>query len=338
MALAVARLVRNWRFKVGMQFLISTFLPQKMGFRLNEFLTVMTRNKSDRFDIGPRVKKGLENIALVQSVTGFDFVGKNCLELGTGWHGIDLIVLHLLGAKSIVTLDHHPHLTFDNLIFVLDELKKTDILGAVGGGIGPDGVSKFNLLMLHYSSWMDIDDAFKYLSVKAYIVDNCDVRKVEIDEKSIDFFFSESVLQRIPTVDLCEIMNHVGAKLMHCDGVFFHRTDQKDINSMDHVEGGLWPLEYLKYSDFVFHTFYSTRFNNQNRLRESDFIRIFEVANLHLREVHSFFYSKDIQRVEQAKLAHCFKGKCLEDVAIRHSKFIGQMSYAGGTHRSVQRQ
>src|SRR5947209_5676464 len=52
--------------------------------------------------------------------SGMEIQGKTFLDIGTGWHPIIPLILHVLGAKRTVTIDLNPWLTRESL---LDTLK-----------------------------------------------------------------------------------------------------------------------------------------------------------------------------------------------------------------------
>ncbi len=239
---------RDWRVKLAVQNTLG-LLPGSAGFRMNELLTQFVRGGiQSRHDSNARFVKGIDNVSLVQSsVEGFTLNGKTVLELGTGWHGVDLVIFHLLGAKSIITIDHYPHLTYANLISTIETLLgNPQVLNRLRGlNVSPDRISFLGESVGQTSS---LTELLKLLAVDYQIVRSAWYKHLSLRQQPIDFFYSESVLQRIPIQHLRDLFRIVSGCLSG-DGVAFHRTDQKDINSQRHVDTDLWALDYLRYSE-----------------------------------------------------------------------------------------
>jgi hypothetical protein len=82
-------------------------LPGPLGFKANEACVALLRGHVDRTETSRRTIKGTANLALIRRETGIQFNGAKVLEVGTGWHGIDLVLFSLVGATHIYTVDHH---------------------------------------------------------------------------------------------------------------------------------------------------------------------------------------------------------------------------------------
>ena len=316
-------LSRNWRVKLLAQNTIG-LLPGNIGFRMNERLTRFVRGgMEERQDLPRRFLKGLENIDFIRSTMGgFTIRDKTVLELGTGWHGVDLVIFHLLGAKTIITIDHHAHLTHDNLVLSIKALfENKDVLSRLTtlGGL-PERISSLEAQIAQPDS---LTALLKLLSVDYKIVTSAQYKNLAIEHESVDLFYSYSVLQRIPEPHLQDLLRVV-SELMSDDAVAFHVTDQKDINSQGHVDTGLWGLDYLRHSERVFHLFLSPRFSSQNRLRESDFLKLFDGAGIPPVHVTGFCLQSDIDRLKTFEVAKRFEGKTLEDLATRRSRIVSR--------------
>jgi len=145
-----------------------------------------------------------------------------------------------------------------------------------------------------------------------------------VPPKSIDLFYSDSVLHRIPERDLALLLKDVGERLMRPGALCFHRTDQCDINSHPHIDPSLWRLAYLRYPDWYFDAIISGRFNSQNRLRESDFIALLESAGIWILFKDSVIHGEDLERMRTFKVADRFREKSLKDLATVRSTLIGR--------------
>ena len=82
------------------------------------------RNKlvNTEVDCLERIDKGLDNLAMIRKLTGFDPENKRILEVGTGRHGIDCLIFYVLGAEAISTFDHVLHLEKDIMASAIEPL------------------------------------------------------------------------------------------------------------------------------------------------------------------------------------------------------------------------
>jgi hypothetical protein len=110
----LGELARDWRVKVAAQNALG-LLPGTLGFKANEASVRFLRGYVDRTDSHKRTEKGISNLALIQRETGASFDGATILEVGTGWHGIDLVLFKLAGARQIYTVDQYRHLTLQSI-------------------------------------------------------------------------------------------------------------------------------------------------------------------------------------------------------------------------------
>jgi hypothetical protein len=316
----LAELARDWRVKVAAQNVLG-WLPGSLGFKANEASVRYLRGYVDRTDTHKRIDKGISNLALIQRHTAVSFKGLTILEVGTGWHGIDLVLFNLVGARHIHTVDHHRHLTLQSLQTHTPEILLPHYLERLSE-LAP-GVRQ-RVAALKWEKWVTLDEALRDLSVTLWISRSCLTHGLDIAPESIDIFYSDSVLHRIPEKDLASLLKDVGERLMRSGSVCFHRTDQCDINSQSHLDTNLWRLAYLKYPDWFFDTIISGRFNSQNRLRESDFIKLLEASGVHVVWKESVLHREDLERMRTFKVAERFRGKSLEDLATVRSTLIGR--------------
>ena len=298
-----------------------SLLPRNLGFRINEKLVLLVRGGVEsRQDLSIRFQKGVENLQLIKAkLDSFSLNNKTALEIGTGWHGVDLVIFHLMGVRQIITIDQHHHLNNENLVATIKTLKNPQCYKLLlDAGAIPE---RINELLRFVETKAELQSLLTFMNINYLILQSQQYKNLHLGEEKIDFFYSESVLHRIPEADLHDLLNTVSRHLSD-NAISFHRTDQKDINAQDHVDKGLWPLHYLKYNELIYTLFFSRRFNSQNRLRESDFITLFEKSGMTLVFTESFYRKNDIERLRGHKIATRFKNKSIEDLAILYSKII----------------
>lgn len=254
------------------------------------------------------------------------------MEWGTGWCGVDLLLFHLLGAKHVHTIDHGNLLSFEFLNHLIPWFAESNLLEEVGK-LGDAGAihERFNrVLNLHEKGFTSLENLLTGLGVTYHVSKSCNPTRLDIPPKSVDLFYSSSVLQRIPESDLRAGIEFTSAQLLVDDAVFLHGLDQKDINAMSHVDSDLWRFHYLKYSDAFFNVFLNSRFNSQNRLRESDFLDLFQEFGLVAVYLQSSVFQSDIDRMTNFQVAKRFREKSVEDLAVNASIVIGCKSKTTG--------
>lgn len=314
----------DWRVKMlGEK--ICSILP--FGYKLAS--AARSRMLNMELDYGERIDKCLDNVAMMRALTDFDFQGKTILEVGTGRHGVDCLVFYMLGAKSIHTFDHVLHLEKDVMVSAIEPLGR--MLGDISATLGVDKEEMAGRLY-----------RIKTEGTRADLLDSCNVEyhRYPIDEArlepgSVDLFFSESVLQRIPTGQLKREIDTVGG-LISSEGISFHRIDCKDINSQErHYDAGLWTLHYLKYSDVAWRLMSSPKFNSQNRLREFEFIELLEGAGLNTLHVESLRRPEDVEMLREFPLARRFREMPLEEVAVVCAKILSVKTEVPESRRKI---
>jgi len=304
---------------------ICSFLPY--GYRLAS----NARNKllDMNLDYSERIEKSLDNLAMIKTLTGFDPENKSILEVGTGRHGIDCLVSYVLGAKAIYTFDHVLHLEKDIMASGIEPL--LDKLDSISEKFGIDKSTMTDRIESIKTDG-SLDDLLASCNTNYF---KYPIENANLEPGTIDLFFSESVLQRIPTGQLRQVVETMG-RLLSNSGVSFHRIDCKDINSQErHYDAGLWAFHYLKYSDFFWNLICSEKFNSQNRLREIEFIEMLEGAGIKTMYVESLRKKEDIERLRDFPLNQRFKEMPVEEVAVKCSKIVGKKSLESDPERKI---
>lgn len=314
--------VRNWVVKASVQKLISA-IPGEPGFRVNETVTRMVRGGvANRVKTVKRFVYAMGNMHLLQDKTGFSFSGAKILEWGTGWHGIDLILFYLLGADKIVTLDHSCHLTLAAVQQQIVSLKREKKVWETS--LGPKSLDRWEALETVSRQAGTLPDLLQFMGIAYHLHRNYpQIRPPRAYDDKFDLFYSNSVLQRIAEDDLNSGLSTLSMNHMKAGACFFHAVDQSDIHAMLHADRKLWRLAYLRYSDFFYNRIISCRFNNQNRLRESDFTNMFRQVGFHPVYLRSYYSREDLDRMKVSKPNDRFLGKSALDLAVSHTDFIG---------------
>jgi len=298
------------------------FLPFSTAIKLNQFIVEkITGSLESKLDYKHRINKGLNNLALLKEKSGIDYLGRQVLELGTGWHGIDLLLFYLTGAKSITTIDHFEHLNLSELNISIDNILEFDYSRFIHQSvIKEDRLS--HLKMIRKIEYSTINEILKKLNINYLVLDYNNLEDLSSKLKNVDILYSESVLQRLEHGHLHKLQLTLKT-IASQDFYFFHRIDQCDINSQAHVGSSRNRLKFLRYSDLIFGLLNSRKLNNQNRLRHDDFVTVLYndytkvyVYGRYTLSDQNYFLSDAVLRSKYAK-------REAKDIIVCHSILIG---------------
>ena len=100
-----------------------------------------------------------------------------------------------------------------------------------------------------------------------------DATDINLDDQSIDFHTSYTVLEHIPV----KVLKHIlieGNRIVKNDGLFIHRIDYSD--HFSHSDSKITAINFLQYSNDEWKRYTNNRYMYMNRLRHDDFINLFE--------------------------------------------------------------
>jgi hypothetical protein len=266
--------------KTGTNFLWKVYfsLPPTMRVTLRSLLKGGTGHRSSIFNalIAKRDARGkcrMDKAAAVVcqylSASGLLHIeGRRCLELGTGYVGATPVVMWLLGAAAITTIDL-------NRLFVLDSLRESIRLA--------NRMDLFNVLKPHVTSaraleqrlvrmygWLDstptsLPDGITYLAP-------CDLLTYDFTSQ-FDLVFSVSTLEHIPRSIVGPFLERM-ASVLAKGGTCLHAIDLSD-----HLDSAHNPLAFLA----VNRTDYcedSNADSRGNRIRSSEWLNLFASCGL----------------------------------------------------------
>jgi predicted SAM-dependent methyltransferase len=231
----------------------------------------------------------------------------NCYEFGAGWDLMFPLSFSALGFSNIHCVDIRPlvmtSLVNKNIDFISQQLELSEQTGVkIGGGgrnilsVSPRNLTK-NLaekFRIHYYAPMD-------------------ARKTNLQDASIDFFYSNSTLEHIPSEIIVPILKEV-SRILSSEGIFSVNIDYSD--HWASFDKSITQYNYLKFSSKEW-VKYNPSLQFQNRLRHSDYIRFFEQSGFEILSEEKFY--PDQNQIEQLKaipLANEFKKYAFDDLAI----------------------
>jgi hypothetical protein len=200
------------------------------------------------------------------------------VEQGTGWYGLDPVLFYLGGATRIDTYDTSPWLNRDlflgsvrSCLANLDDLRSwIDVDAEI---VLERSESLRELLAKEESK--PLFDLLRMVNTN-YVCTRS-MNRPELPEGGVDFFYTDSVLQRMELADLHALLTEVH-RFLREGGTNYHVVDCKDFHAI--ANATIPECWYLTISDGLYNAMTSKYVNYQNRLRMPEFLRIFKEAGL----------------------------------------------------------
>lgn len=188
--------------------------------------------------------------------------GKVCLEVGAGWVLSHALVCYLLGAKKVIATDIVPLAQPEAMFFAL----KNAVMSVPRDILAPfSDHSRVRERLIRLSSIRDFSfEKLKEIGIEYRSPVDLAKEKLNIP---VDFIYSFSVLEHVPSDDISALLsnlmdglNHGGA-MIHC----IHLEDHEDIEQH--------PFDFLKIPGNQFSR--ELQSSRGNRIRQSGWKRIF---------------------------------------------------------------
>jgi hypothetical protein len=188
---------------------------------------------------------------------------KVCLEIGSGWLATHSLVFYLLGAKKVYATDVDPLLQFDNIFKAINSSLRWVILDSLSMFEDREIINERCEKLL----------SFKRISpeilqeLKIYYTAPIDLVQKMPNHEKVDFIFSKSVLEHVPSNDVIPLLENLVSNLSP-DGFMFHL-----IHLLDHKDLAKSPFDFFTYSQEAYPRELQTRWGN--RIRSSQWQQIF---------------------------------------------------------------
>ena len=213
--------------------------------------------------------------------------GATLLEVGTGKRLNVPIILWLLGAKKIISVDLNRYLQADLVAADIDYYRDRrqwleDNLLNLGGS---DGCVKrlHQLLSLKGTPANELLERTMQLCGIAYFAP-ADAAMLDHSDHCLDIHFSTNVLEHVTPESLCRIL-YAAYRLLKSDGMCIHSIDLSD--HFAHSDTGISRANFLRFDDNEWDHYAGNRFMYMNRLRASEYLRIFERCGFQFHDVNS---------------------------------------------------
>jgi hypothetical protein len=224
-------------------------------------------------------------------------------EQGTGWHGIDLVVFHMLGLR-VFTTDVRDLLNYDLLKSVVRVLNEN---------VKEYESYRSQIEFLASQTHLSREAFCEAMGVVYYVGDDFSFPNVE----QVDLFYSDSVAQRMKKEDLAKYLAN-SRKVGSDNCRHYHRVDCNDFLSIGRKDV-VPPFYYLTVSESFWEFITSKKLNYQNRLRMFEYLEMFEehgfsctTTDETTADEYIEYVAKHESRIPQAKKMS------VRDVAIAH--------------------
>lgn len=286
------------------------------GFRVQALVKRAT-GRHDRFTAGEYIREVLRTKIDRFNAAGIEPPGI-VVEQGTGWHGFDLVLFHLAGARHVLTYDTTPWLRTDLLRRNAEVLAAAaDIVKRWRGSV--HGLVDERAERLQDSLNAPRESLLKRLGATVRVTRAMD--RSDIDAASVDLFYSDSVLEFVEPRDLATLVRHA-RRFLKSSGRCFHVVDCFDSHAG--TDTRIPPFGYLAWPEPVWNLLTSKYLNYQNRWRMPQFVRLFENQGFSVRSVSPVVHAEDMAYVQRRLSgAARFPDMSVEDVATRSFLLTG---------------
>lgn len=296
----------DWRVKAVVQAILSR-LP--LGDRVNDTLQLTFGARKSK-GLAHGVKGKLRGLATMQealSAARFDLRGKHLLEIGTGWAPVHAVYLSLLGAR-VTTFDVKRRLGATSYA----KRALAAFLEQVPEDVDVD-TEKRNTALAFLRGRIDCDMLLQALDV-TYVAPAGDDFLFQLPAASVDLVFSMDVLEHVTPQDIDVILR--GQRHVLSPGGFAYH----DICLGDHltsVDPSITFSNFLQYDGWLWRHLGENRLAYHNRLRSSDFLRLFQGhgADVVWSRARVDSRARDLISAGALKVSDRFAGHALEDLA-----------------------
>ncbi len=240
---------------------------------------------------------------------GLAIVGKRVMEIGTG-RRLDMpIAFYLCGAQSVNTFDLNVYLREELVMASIGELLRgrEAIVGILGPLVGAEELAtRLDVL----ASVQGVQDLSAKTAIRYHAP--ADASNTRLAAQSIDIHFSYTVFEHIPGPVLEAILREAN-RVLAVGGVACHHIDPSD--HFAHEDKTLSLIHFLQFEEREWSRYNDNQFAYHNRLRRSDYDRIYDAAGHEVFSRHPFLDEPSLAAIRSGfPLATPFQGREAEDL------------------------
>jgi hypothetical protein len=201
--------------------------------------------------------------------------GCTAIEVGTGWTPTLPIGLHLLGAE-IHTYDHMRHLRVTNLKRVMDLYP--EFFPRISAALRLEQtVLQERLACFRSAEKQSLHDWLNEIGI--YYHAPGDAADTGLPANSADLYFSIAVLEHVSKANV-ERMVMEARRILRRGGLSYHHIGLHD--HLAETDSAATKINFLRFNDFTWKILGQNKIQFHNRLRQSEFLRMFEEAGFEI--------------------------------------------------------
>jgi SAM-dependent methyltransferase len=299
-----------WKLKVLIQFVLA-LLPA--GERVNYLLQLLNRSHSPKAT-AERIVAYAERIKVIDEHKSLE--SSTVLEAGTGWEPISALLFHLMGAKTVYTYDHLPHVRFSLAQQVVKQMQENiEQIRSVTSRPSSVLVSKLSKLR----EATNLEELFAYAGI-VYKAPG-DATRSGLADNSVDLFYSYAVLEHVPE-SVIKGITLEAKRVLKDDGIAYHAIGLHDHYANLKVGGQLSKVNFLRYPEWLWAFFVKNKISYHNRLREKQFLDVFKSHGAKIKWIENKTDQADIEALKNMKIDKRFAGMTYEELAVHYSEVI----------------
>jgi hypothetical protein len=214
---------------------------------------------------------------LASSIQKFGGRIEGCIaiEVGTGWTPTLPVGMHLLGAE-IHTYDHMRHLRPANLAKVIELYP--EFLPQIEEALGiKQAILQERLASLRKAGQESVPDWLREVGIHYHAPG--DAADTGLPEESVDLYFSIAVLEHVSKAS-AERMILEARRILKPGGLSYHHIGLHD--HLAETDSAATKINFLRFNDFTWKILGQNRIQYHNRLRQSEFLSMFQEAGFEI--------------------------------------------------------
>lgn len=293
---------RSWLLRVLSKGAVGQAVYQQLQRRFGEFRQPAI--------VENRLKRQAE-LARRAVSSGVRLEGATVVEVGTGWVPLVPFGFWVCGAARVITVDANRFLQYPMVSDALNWIDgHQERLASIWEGLAPEAAIRDRLKTL--TSLKDRPGR----ALKATAIEYrapADARSLDLPDRSVDLHCSTFVFEHVPPEAIAAILREAG-RVLKSDGVAVHHIDPSD--HFAHVDSSISRVNFLRFDDGEWERIAGNRLAYLNRLRDDDYERLFEAAELDIAGHEFIVESRSLAALEGGlSLAERFRNRSLDLLA-----------------------
>ena len=285
-------------------------MPLGIGFKINHYFQYINGAYSDS-----QLLESIQNqFSAIKNINNeHDITNKVVLELGPGWTLIGAIGFSIFDAKYIICSDQIKHINAKLINRVLRVVKENRV----------DICRICNLNSVELLRKIDdiknaacLNDLLKKLRIVYLAPSNA--ASLDVQSKTVDIYYSYGVLEHIKPYQLKKIIKE-SRRIIKKTGISFH-----SIGLHDHYTGLGFEnsVNFLRFSSTSWNFWTGNPISYHNRLRASDFKRLFTSFDFKVLSSDEVVNHVDLMALNTLQVDESFSTKDINDLAISAMKIF----------------